>query len=389
MTSRPQETPRGTTHLRAGWALAVALILCSAPARAQQGARYKVVAYVPNWGDVAALAGGLDYGKLTHLNVAFENPMDDGGDLSFNPQDAALIARAHAHGVRVLVSLGGGAASEDAAMRRRYAALLAPARRAGFVATLARYVAAHGLDGLDLDLEGPAITGDYGAFVRALAQALRPRGRLLTAALSQGYGGDRVPASAFASLDWVNIMAYDATGDWSPQSPGQHSSLEFAQGSAAYWLARGLPRSKAVLGVPFYGYGFGAAFRARDYPYAEIVAAHPGAEHADQVGNTIWYNGMPTIRAKTEYVRAEGLAGVMIWSLDSDAPGGRSLLSVIAATLRPTPAPRKPGRRPPQRVPAQRVPAQRVPAQRVMRKATVGGRASVATVPGVKTNSSR
>ena len=27
-------------------------------------------------------------------------------------------------------------------------------------------------------------------------------------------------------------------------------------------------------------------------------STHPGAENSDQVGSTIWYNGLPTIRAK-------------------------------------------------------------------------------------------
>ena len=185
----------------------------------------------------------------------------------------------------------------------------------------------------------PAIGKDYGAFVHDLSQALKPRGKLLTAALSQGYGGDQVPASVFQDLDFVNIMAYDATGTWAPDAPGQHSSFAFAQSSVAYWLGRGLPKTKAVLGVPFYGYGFGEAFRRWDYPYAEIVAAHPGAADLDQTGKTIWYNGRPTIRAKAQYVRDQGLAGVMIWSLDSDAKGDRSLLSAINETLRAGSAP--------------------------------------------------
>ena len=110
--------------------------------------------------------------------------------------------------------------------------------------------------------------------------------------------------------------------------------MEFAKDSVAYWLKRGLPKSKAVLGVPFYGYGFGEAFRKRDYPYSKVVADYPGAENLDKVGSTIWYNGIPTIKAKTKYVMDEGLAGVMIWSLDNDAKGEKSLLSAIDETLK-------------------------------------------------------
>lgn len=128
-------------------------------------------------------------------------------------------------------------------------------------------------------------------------------------------------------------MAYDGTGPWNPDGPGQHSSLEFANRNVAYWLKRGFRREKAVLGLPFYGYGFGKAFRKRDYPYAEIVATFPEAENADQAGSTIWYNGIETIKAKARYSKEQGLAGIMIWSLDSDAKDERSLLSAIHEVL--------------------------------------------------------
>ena len=304
-------------------------------------AENKVVAYVPNWVDLKKFSETIDYSRLTHINIAFENPVNESGDLSFNNEDEALIAKARAKMVKVLVSIGGGAASGDKGLRNRYAELLTEARRAGFVAKLAAYVSAHNFDGLDVDLEGRLITADYGAFIADLGTALKAKGKLLTAALSQGYGGDKVPDLVFASFDFVNVMAYDGTGPWEPNEPGQHSSLEFAKSNTTYWLGRGLPRAKVVLGVPFYGYGFGEAFRKRDYPYAEIVASHPGAEHADQVGNTIWYNGQPTIRAKAQYVVDQGLGGIMIWSLDADAPGEGSLLPVIADTLNPKPAGQK------------------------------------------------
>jgi len=56
-------------------------------------------------------------------------------------------------------------------------------------------------------------------------------------------------------------------------------------------------------GVPFYGYGFGGAFRKDDYPYQEIRHQVSRAENADQAGKTIWYNGQPTIRAKASFVK--------------------------------------------------------------------------------------
>lgn len=297
-------------------------------------ARSKVVAYVPNWIDLNAFSETIDYSKITHINIAFENPINESGDLSFNKKNEVLIAKARANEVPILISIGGGAASGDKALLARYFDLVSEAKRTGFAAKLAAYLIEHNFDGLDVDIEGPSINEDYGAFIEVLAKELKPKGKLLTAALSKGYGGSKVPASVFEHFDFINIMAYDGAGPWNPKAAGQHSSMDFAKDNVAYWLERGLPKSKAVLGVPFYGYGFGDAFRKRDYSYSSIIASHPGAENSDQVGSTIWYNGIPTIKAKSQYVVDQGLAGIMIWSLDYDVKGEKSLLSAIDETLR-------------------------------------------------------
>jgi GH18 family chitinase len=63
---------------------------------------------------------------------------------------------------------------------------------------------------------------------------------------------------------------------------------------------------------------------------------------SDQIGETIWYNGLGTIEAKTDYAVDRGLAGIMIWSLDNDVKGEKSLLDAITRVYerRRAPAPR-------------------------------------------------
>jgi chitinase len=293
-------------------------------------AEKSVVAYVPNWIPLDTFSAQIDYAKLTHINVAFENPVNAAGSLSYHRKTAGLIAKAHAAGVKVLVSIGGGSASESRGMRARYFRLIStPGRRMAFANRIANYVVNHDYDGLDVDLEGPAINENYGLFITELSKVLKARGKLLTAAVSQGYGGEKVLASSFGEFDFLNIMAYDATGPWDPNNAGQHSSLEFAKANVDYWIGRGLPKAKAVLGVPFYGYGFGAAFRRDAYSYSEIVAAYAGAENSDQAGTTVWYNGIATIEAKARYAAEQELGGIMIWSLDNDAKDQRALLPAI------------------------------------------------------------
>ena len=253
--------------------------------------------------------------------------------MSFNKANDVLIAKAHAAKVKVLVSICGGAASSDKTLQARYFDLIGTTKRAKFAELLAKYVEDHQLDGLDIDLEGPAINKDYGPFIEELSKLLKTRGKLLTAALSQGYGGSNVPDETLQHFDLVHIMAYDGAGPWNKSAPGQHSSMEMAEKAVAYWLKRGVPKERLTLGVPFYGYGFGRDFRNSAYAYDSIVAKHPGAEQSDKTGDTIWYNGIPTIQAKTKFAREQGIAGLMIWSLDNDAPGDKSLLRAMRAVI--------------------------------------------------------
>lgn len=293
-------------------------------------AQLKVVGYVSNTQSTT-----VDYNKITHLNIAFENP-DAAGNLSFNAINTTYIQQAHANGKKVLVSIAGGYASEDATMKARYFNLISDANRTAFVSKITDYVIAHNFDGLDVDLEGSAINSDYGKFITALSAALKPQNKLLTSALSHVNGGANVPDDAMLLFDYINIMAYDATGPWNPSNPGQHSSFDFAVASLDYWTGRGLPKANAVLGVPFYGYGFGNDFN-EGISYAQIVTTYPGAENRDVSGNTIYYNGIPTIRQKTQYVLEEEYGGIMIWNLaqDRNSADPKSLLRTIDHVINP------------------------------------------------------
>ena len=312
--------------------LFVAILTLASLAYARE--RPIVAGYVPLWSNLQTVADNVDFQKLTHINIAFLNPADETGTLKLDGKVAPFIAAAHRYGVKVIVSIGGGGASEDAAMRERYAVLLSAERREAFAAMLVEFAGEHGFDGVDVDLEGPAITDAYGPFIAVLSTALKSRGLLLTAALSKGYGGDHVPRSAFAHFDFVHIMAYDATGPWAPGKPGQHSSLRFAHENVEWWLAHGVKPSQATLGLPFYGYAFGAdAAKRREFNFGEITARWPGAAQRDESGSTVFYNGIPTIQAKCRLALEKELAGVMIWHIAGDAKGADSLLQATHEML--------------------------------------------------------
>jgi len=92
-----------------------------------------------------------------------------------------------------------------------------------------------------------------------------------------------------------------------------------------------------TLGLPFYGYGFGPELTSHPISlnYNEIISKFPGAEFVDEWkmddGMIIYYNGMPTIKQKTELAK-EKASGIMIWQLQGDARNCKSLLKVINKT---------------------------------------------------------
>jgi GH18 family chitinase len=265
-------------------ALGLAAITQILPAQTGAGPRL-VVGYYQNGNQTPAALKTIDCTKITHLNLAFENPTNDAGDLSYTPFNDTLIALAHKNHIKVLVSIGGGGASTNPGTQARYFDLQSAPKRQAFIEGLLRYVETHKFDGIDVDLEGPAIGKDYGPFIDALTKTFQKRSKLVTAAVSEGYGGDQIPSSCLNEFDFINVMAYDATGPWNPNKPGQHSSFDLAKESVGYWAGRGLKSSKLVLGVPFYGYGFGAAFNQDGYTFAQLVAQYPGAEKVNQVGS--------------------------------------------------------------------------------------------------------
>ena len=98
-----------------------------------------------------------------------------------------------------------------------------------------------------------------------------------------------------------------------------------------YWDGADRPAVECPLG-DFYGLGFGKAYRKKDddtYSYKEIIEKYPDAARKDKVGETIWYNGVPTIEAKTTYAIDRKLAGMGWTGLLVPAPDQNSKAGVL------------------------------------------------------------
>jgi chitinase len=289
-------------------------------------AQRKIVGYIP----IGYSTSSVDFTRITHLNIAFENA-DAAGNISYNAANDAFVTAAHNNGVKVLVSICGGGASNDATYQSRYASLMNSTNRSSFISKIVSYLNAHNLDGLDLDLEGPAINASYSDFVIALKSSL-PVGKLLTAALAHDNGGNAVSSAAVQTFDFLNIMAYDF--GWG-QAVHQ-STYSYAVTCINWWMSnKGLQAGKVVLGVPFYGYtnttGNGGI------SFAQILSTYGTAAAQQDTwvsgGNTIYYNGIPTIRQKTQLVVDNNYGGIMIWQLAQDASGTNSLLYNIKQVI--------------------------------------------------------
>lgn len=293
-----------------------------------QSRSFRIVGYVPNWIDVAAFSQNFDFKQVTHLNYAFQNPDAVGNLVESNDGLDILVKKAHLANVKVLVSLGGASAAERTIKTHFQNLISTSEKRAAFIHKIVVYLYKYNLDGLDVDEEGSAINSNYGAFIQQLSDSLKPKNKLLTAAV--GWGAENIENSTLPFFDWVNLMAYDYTGNWDQTNPGQHSPYWYAQKMIKDWLARGVKKENLCLGVPFYGYGFYKS--PGSFNYDAILARFPDAWQKDQVGDTIYYNGMNTIYKKTKLALAE-TSGVMIWELSNDVKGEKSLLNVISTTV--------------------------------------------------------
>jgi len=265
---------------------------------------------------------------VTQINIAFINP-DENGVIKEMPSLGGFVAMAHRNGILVFASIGGG-------HRHLYFdSLLNQDHRGKICNAYLNFMEKYNLDGLDVDIENEDITADYAPFVGILATKLHKVDKQLSAALSYSTR-NKISDQVLRYYDFITLMAYDKTGPWRPNDPGQHAPYEMSVAQLHYWEKdRGVQSDRVVLGVPFYGYGFGKD-TAFAMSYSEIVNRYSGADTKNNIslenGTTIFYNGKDLIQQKVELAKREG-SGIMIWHLKQDAVGEKSLLRAIHQIL--------------------------------------------------------
>ena len=346
---------------------------------------YRIVGYV--FGGRGSPPATVNAPQLTHINYAFTK-IRDGEVLPPSPADSVNLAylrslKSDNPDLQLLISVGGWGGSEgfsDAALTQE--------NRDRFARSCVRYMTENGLDGVDLDWEYPGQPGagntyraedreNFTLMLKTLREHLdreaQERGRespyLLTIATgaSQTYLDNTDLRRAQEYLDFINIMTYDYAGAWTDRV-WHHTNLQAPTGPEASGrgtdlavqehLRAGVPRHKLVVGVAFYGRGWGdvdglnqpASDSVFGLPYhriTELERSDPGFTRMwdeDAQAPYLWseskrtfitFDDTVSLRLKSEFITDEGLGGAMYWENSSDTTG--ALLMTLHRYLREIP----------------------------------------------------
>ena len=360
------------------------------------GSETRIIGYFPSWGIY-----GRDYQvedipaeKLTHINYAFANI---GTDLRITMGDsyadrlnfAALQTLKQQHTeLQTLISVGGWTWSE-----RFSDVALTAASRETFAESAVEFMLDHGFDGIDIDWEYPVSGGEWDNVNRPedkqnytlLMQELRRqldeleslRGRDYWLSIAAPAGPSTMQnleiANLSATLDWINLMAYDLAGHWDPLTGHNAPLYDQADNPAdnrlnwnsaidAY-LSAGVPNDKLVIGAPFYGRVFGGVGSTNNGLFqtdSQIVGGTDGQAgylsywdiqerylSADSGYTRYWdneaqvpylynsdtqqfvtYDDKESISLKADVINDRDLGGLMFWELATDARD-HSLLNTV------------------------------------------------------------
>ncbi|MEU1308398.1 glycoside hydrolase family 18 protein [Streptomyces cinnamoneus] len=400
--------PRALLASAAAAATLLATALAAAPATADTpddtAAGRRVVGYFTNWGvyernyHVKNIETSGSAAKLTHINYAFGNVSGgkctigdayadydkaydaagsvdgkadtwDDGALRGNFNQLRKLKKLHPN-LKVVWSFGGWtwsggfgeAAKNPAAFAESCYGLVKDPRWADV------------FDGIDIDWEYPnacGLTCDTSgrtAF-RDVMAALRAKfggKNLVTAAITaDASAGGKIDAADYAGaaryVDWYNPMTYDYFGAWEAKGPtAPHSPLTSYNGipkagfdtdaTLTRLVSLGIPPSKLLLGLGFYGRGWtgvtqsapgGTAtgpakgtYEAGFEDYKVLKSTCPangtvGGTAYAKCGNDWWsYDTPATIAGKSAYKNRKGLGGTFFWELSGDTANGELIKAI-------------------------------------------------------------
>ena len=324
---------------------------------------HEVYGYLPYWRLDAGTVGRLDFATLSTI-AFFAVPIKrdgalDTGAVGFkayvSPAAAAVTNAAHDGGVRVVPTFQLFDSGSLPTLRAFLGSRRAQDR---FTSEALALMVRRRADGANLDVEPvpQALAPAFASFVDRFAQAVHRRipGAQVVVALSASASVSAI-SSVGRAADRLFIMGYDYHWRGStipgPVAPLLDGPKTVADTVARY--ARYVPVGKLILGVPAYGYSWPIVRTATASRVQANVARYGGVRgvsfgsalaflaanrsivrHSAPDGSWFqyWNAGEGTwrevhfeddqsMRAKFQLAVATGLAGVGLWTLDSDTRG--------------------------------------------------------------------
>lgn len=362
----------------------------------------------------------IDAHKISHINYAFAD-IQDGlvvlgdpyadaqkifagrGDSVTDPEDVLhgnlhqlfRLKQKHRH-VKTGLSIGGWSWSGNFSVIAQ-----SERSRKRFVASAVLALQDYGFDYIDIDWEYPGGGGlpqntvspnDPTNFVLLLEEfhnqfsqhypdpADRPYVTIAAACSQNVYTRYKLKDMG-PLLKYINLMCYDFAGPWSPVAehqanlyPRHHKASQLnnsADAAIKYFIEAGVPASKLVLGVPFYGREFAlcpgllhpfhgtgvGSWEAGVYDYKDLAGKEGYRSFWEKNTNATYlynpstlslisYDDHRSMAYKMEYARRLGLGGAMLWEIsgDREAKEDTSLLQIMHQWLGGTRLDRTPNR---------------------------------------------
>lgn len=305
-----------------------------------------VVAYVTSWSEVMP-----DPQYMTHINYAFGHVNESFNGVKIDNEERLrqiVDLRKQKPELKVLLSIGGwgsGRFSEMAA-NDEY--------RRAFAADCARVVKEFALDGIDIDWEyptnsmanissSPDDTENFTLLMQDIRAAIGNEKELTLATVASARYIDF--KAILPSVDFVNIMAYDmasAPKHHSALYPSGHSGDITSDGAVTAHLKAGVPPSKLVMGMPFYGRGGDGYPSFQDYnkvgntdtqyteKWDEVAQVPYLADKNDTL--VFGFENPRSLAIKCQYILDKDLLGGMYWDYSGDNEQG-DLRRTVAENL--------------------------------------------------------
>ncbi len=305
-------------------------------------AQIRVIGYLPNyrWDRLSQ----LDYEHLSHVGAAFINP-DLEGNILFEKDMHQFVRTVHQNNCLAEVSLCGGGDYSWGEKYKIYEKLIeTPESRNTFIKKIVSFLKLYNLDGLDNDMEGKALElKNYNIFSQELADAVHAEGLEYTAALGVGgqWGIGLLSDETMLKHDFIMTMSYGGVGNWNWKQKPDDGTYNKMLKDVNHLIDRGLPKEKAIGGVPFYYTEFPQTEQTNYAKYNGSncdIYSNPFYEKQNPwqndtiysiEGNPVYINSIPTYYRKID-LAIKNNSGFMIWEIAQDCFSGPSIMDSLA-----------------------------------------------------------